>query len=44
VAEAEFRYSDLLPTDADDAPYRLITTDGASAVLCLRVFGRSYRC
>ena len=23
VAEAEFRYSDLLPTGADDTPYRL---------------------
>jgi hypothetical protein len=31
-AEAEFRYSDLLPTGADDTPYRLITTEGAAAV------------
>jgi hypothetical protein len=23
VAEAEFRYSDFLPTGADDTPYRL---------------------
>jgi hypothetical protein len=26
VAEAAFWYSDLLPTGADDAPYRLVTT------------------
>ena len=32
MAEAEFRYSDLLPTGADDTPYRLITTEGVSAV------------
>ena len=30
VADAEFRYSDLLPTDRDDTPYRLITTEGVS--------------
>jgi fumarate hydratase class I len=28
--EAEFRYSDLLPTGADDTPYRLVTTEGIS--------------
>ncbi|MDN5893890.1 MAG: fumarate hydratase [Nocardioides sp.] len=28
--EPEFRYSDLLPTGADDTPYRLITTEGVS--------------
>ncbi|GAA4809358.1 fumarate hydratase [Nocardioides caeni] len=28
MAEAEFRYSDLLPTGKDDTPYRLITTEG----------------
>jgi fumarate hydratase class I len=32
VAEAEFRYSDLLPTGADDTPYRLITTEGDSTI------------
>ncbi len=32
VAEAEFRYSDLLPTGKDDTPYRLITTEGVQAV------------
>ena len=26
----EFRYSDLLPTGADDTPYRLVTTEGVS--------------
>lgn len=30
MADAEFRYSDLLPTGADDTPYRLITTEGVS--------------
>lgn len=30
MTEAEFRYSDLLPTGADDTPYRLITTEGVS--------------
>ncbi|MFC7494449.1 MULTISPECIES: fumarate hydratase [unclassified Nocardioides] len=28
--QAEFLYSDLLPTGRDDTPYRLITTDGVS--------------
>jgi fumarate hydratase class I len=28
--DPEFRYSDLLPTGADDTPYRLVTTDGVS--------------
>ncbi|HEU4810698.1 MAG TPA: fumarate hydratase [Nocardioides sp.] len=28
--EPEFRYSDLLPTGADDTPYRLVTTEGVS--------------
>jgi hypothetical protein len=32
VAEAEFRYSDLLPTGADDTPYPLITTEEVSTV------------
>ncbi|MBM9459783.1 fumarate hydratase [Nocardioides sp. zg-536] len=32
MAEAEFRYSDLLPTGADDTPYRLITTEGVETV------------
>ena len=30
ATETEFRYSDLLPTGADDTPYRLITTEGVS--------------
>jgi len=30
VNEAEFRYSDLLPTGKDQTPYRLITTEGVS--------------
>lgn len=30
VADAEFRYSDLLPTGKDETPYRLITTEGVS--------------
>ncbi|HEU5035470.1 MAG TPA: fumarate hydratase [Nocardioides sp.] len=30
VSEAEFRYSDLLPTGKDETPYRLITTEGVS--------------
>lgn len=30
VADAEFRYSDLLPLGKDDTPYRLITTEGVS--------------
>ncbi len=28
--DPEFRYSDLLPTGADETPYRLITTEGVS--------------
>ncbi|ANH38469.1 Fumarate hydratase class I, aerobic [Nocardioides dokdonensis FR1436] len=32
MSEAEFRYSDLLPIGHDDTPYRLITTEGVSAV------------
>src|SRR5438128_525113 len=28
----EFAYSDLLPTGADDTPYRLLTTEGVSTV------------
>src|SRR3546814_11283642 len=28
--DAEFLYSDLLPTGKDDTPYRLITTEGVS--------------
>jgi fumarate hydratase class I len=32
VSEAEFRYSDLLPTGKDDTPYRLVTTEGVSTV------------
>jgi fumarate hydratase class I len=32
VSEAEFRYSDLLPTGADDTPYRLITAEGVSTI------------
>jgi fumarate hydratase class I len=28
--EPEFRYSDLLPTGADETPYRLITSEGVS--------------
>jgi fumarate hydratase class I len=27
----EFRYSDLLPTGADQTPYRLLTTEGVSS-------------
>lgn len=30
MADAEFRYSDLLPTGKDDTPYRLITAEGVS--------------
>ncbi len=29
---ADFRYSDLLPTGADETPYRLLTTEGVSTV------------
>ena len=32
MAEAEFRYSDLLPTGTDDTPYRLVTTEGVRTV------------
>ncbi|HUQ00217.1 MAG TPA: fumarate hydratase [Aeromicrobium sp.] len=32
MVDAEFRYSDLLPTGTDDTPYRLITTEGVSTV------------
>jgi fumarate hydratase class I len=32
VADAEFRYSDLLPIGPDETPYRLITAEGVSAV------------
>ncbi|MEP7736829.1 fumarate hydratase [Nocardioides sp. 31GB23] len=32
MSEAEFRYSDLLPTGKDDTPYRLVTTEGVSTV------------
>ncbi len=32
MAEAEFRYSDLLPLGKDDTPYRLITSEGVSTV------------
>jgi hypothetical protein len=30
--EAEFRYSDLLPTGSDHTPVRLVTTDSDSEV------------
>ncbi len=32
MSTPEFRYSDLLPTGADDTPYRLLTTEGVSTV------------
>lgn len=32
MSEAEFRYSDLLPTGPDKTPYRLVTTEGVSTV------------
>jgi hypothetical protein len=32
VAEAEFRYSELLPTGADDTPFGVITTEGVETV------------
>ncbi len=35
----EFAYSDLLPTGADDTPYRLLTSDGVSTVEAL---GRTF--
>ncbi|MGL5911099.1 MAG: fumarate hydratase, partial [Phycicoccus sp.] len=28
----QFAYSDLLPTGPDEAPYRLLTTDGVEAL------------
>ncbi len=37
--EPEFRYSDLLPTGADETPYRLLTTEGVSTV---EVDGRTF--
>ncbi|WP_312855945.1 fumarate hydratase [Nocardioides stalactiti] len=39
MADAEFRYSDLLPTGKDDTPYRLITTEGVST---FEVDGRTF--
>jgi hypothetical protein len=38
VAEAEFRYSDLLPTGSDDTPYRLdlVAQEAAGCVKYLR--------
>ncbi|GGO89605.1 fumarate hydratase class I [Nocardioides phosphati] len=32
MAEAEFKYSDLLPLGKDDTPYRLITTEGVETI------------
>jgi fumarate hydratase class I len=32
MTDAEFRYSDLLPTGKDDTPYRLVTTEGISTI------------
>ena len=32
MADAEFLYSDLLPTGPDDTPYRLVTSEGVSTV------------
>lgn len=32
MSTPDFRYSDLLPTGADDTPYRLVTTEGVSTV------------
>jgi fumarate hydratase class I len=32
MADAEFHYSDLLPTGKDDTPYRLVTTEGVSTI------------
>jgi fumarate hydratase class I len=37
--EPDFRYSDLLPTGADDTPYRLLTTEGVST---FEVDGRTF--
>ena len=39
MAEAEFKYSDLLPAHHDDTPYRLVTTEGVSTV---EVEGRTF--
>lgn len=39
MSDAEFRYSDLLPTGPDETPYRLITTDGVST---LEVDGQTF--
>ena len=33
ATETEFRYSDLLPTGADDTPYRLITREGVTTTV-----------
>lgn len=32
MTTADFRYSDLLPTGADETPYRLVTTEGVSTI------------
>ncbi|WP_110239523.1 fumarate hydratase [Nocardioides gilvus] len=37
----DFRYSDLLPIGKDDTPYRLVTTEGVSAVEVPRADGTS---
>jgi fumarate hydratase class I len=37
--QPEFRYSDLLPTGADETPYRLLTTEGVST---FEVDGRTF--
>jgi fumarate hydratase, class I len=37
--DPEFRHSDLLPTGADDTPYRLVTTEGVST---LQANGRTF--
>lgn len=39
MSDAEFRYSDLLPTGPDETPYRLITTEGVST---LEVDGQTF--
>ena len=38
-ADAEFRYSDLLPTGRDETPYRLLSTEGVST---FEVDGRTF--
>ncbi|MCW2512507.1 MAG: fumarase, partial [Mycobacterium sp.] len=38
-ADAEFRYSDLLPTGYDETPYRLLSTEGVST---FEVDGRTF--